>query len=85
MRTRKMSYGEKGWIGLAAYVIFVDALAWAHDQETMSVSFGKWLQNPRSRRLTGAAWAIVTLHLFYSLPLPGQTTLKNVVRRMFPR
>lgn len=82
---RKPTTGELGWVGLAAYVIAVDSYAWMNqckgncDEETMSMSFGRWLQKPSSRIVTGAAWAIVTGHLFFSLPLPGQTTLKNVV------
>ena len=81
MPKRKLTCGEKGWIGLVTYVVAVDSIAWAKCDETMSISFGKWLQNPRSRKVTGVAWTIVTLHLFYSLPLPYQSTLKKFVVR----
>lgn len=85
MAKRKLTIGEKGWAGLAAYVLLVDSLAWITENETMSVSFGKWLQKPRSRRVTGAAWTIVTMHLFFSFPLPGEKTVKKVVLRCFSR
>lgn len=84
-KKRKLTTGEKGWAGLAVYVLLVDSIAWILDQETMSCSFGKWLQKPRSRRVTGAAWMIVTTHLFFSLPLPGEKTIKKVVLKCFTR
>lgn len=84
MKKRKLKTGERGWIGLLAYVIIVDSIAWRNqmkgkDDETMSLSWGRWLQFPHSRAATGVAWALITGHLFLSLPIPGQKTLKNVV------
>lgn len=90
-RRRKMTTGEKGWIGLVAYIVAVDSVAWVNQvrerrqDETMSVAWGRWLQNPKSRAFTGTAWAVVTLHLFLSWPLPGEKTLKFVVQRAFRR
>lgn len=79
--------GEKGWLGLVAYIIIIDSIAWRNqmkgkDDETMSLSWGRWLQFPRSRAATGLAWVLITAHLFLSLPIPGQKTLKNVVVRI---
>lgn len=84
MARRKLKTGERGWLGLLAYVIIVDSIAWRNqlkgkDDETMSVAWGRWLQFPHSRAATGVAWALITGHLFLSLPIPGQRTLKNVV------
>lgn len=79
MARRKLTIGEKGWAGLATYVLLVDSIAWLNNEETMSCSFGRWLQKPRSRLVTGASWGIVTFHLFWSLPLPGQAFLKRKV------
>lgn len=84
MALRRLKTGERGWLGLVAYIIVVDAIAWRNqmkgkDDETMSLSWGRWLQFPRSRAATGFAWAFITAHLFLSLPIPGQKTLKNVV------
>jgi hypothetical protein len=86
MQLRKLKTGEKGWLGLLAYVIVVDSIAWRNqlkgeDDETMSLSWGRWLQFPHSRAATGVAWMLITGHLFLSLPIPGQRTLKNVVIR----
>lgn len=86
MPTRKLKTGEKGWLGLLAYVIIIDTIAWRNqvkgkDDETMSLSWGRWLQFPHSRMATGFAWALITGHLFLSLPLPGQKTLKTVATR----
>lgn len=83
---RRLKTGERGWLGLLAYVIIIDSIAWRNqmkgeDDETMSLSWGRWLQFPRSRAATGAAWALLTAHLFLSLPIPGQKTLKSVVIR----
>lgn len=86
MARRKLTTGEKGWIGLVVYVIGVDAIAWANQatnrrrDETMSVAWGRWLQHPASRAGVGIAWGIVSLHLFLSTPLPGEKTLKLVVQ-----
>lgn len=84
LRKRKLTTGEKGWLGLVAYVIAVDGLAWRNqlkgkNDETMSLSWGRWLQHPASRSATGVAWGIITLHLFLSFPLPGGKTLKKAV------
>lgn len=81
---RTLTTGERGWIGLLAYVIAVDSIAWRNqlkgkDDETMSLSWGRWLQFPGSRTATGFAWALITCHLFLSMPLPGGKTLKKVV------
>ncbi len=83
---RKLTTGEKGWIGLVGYVIAVDSIAWKNQvnnrkkDETMSVAWGRWLQNPKSRMFTGVAWATITLHLFLSMPLPGEKTLKHFIQ-----
>lgn len=81
---RRLTTGEFGWIGLAFYVVLVDSIAWRRQakqkqDETMSVAFGRWLQHPRSRIVTGACWLLVTSHLFVSTPLPGGKTVKKFV------
>lgn len=87
MAKRRPTTGELGWIGLVAYIIVVDSIAWVRqqgkrpDDETMSLAWGRWIQNPAGRGATGLAWALVTGHLFLSLPLPGQRTLKSVILR----
>jgi hypothetical protein len=84
MPRRRLTTGELGWIGLATYVVIVDSIAWRNQvkgekDETMSLSFGRWLQNPKGRAVTGLAWGLVTFHLFLSTPLPGGKTLKKAV------
>lgn len=86
MVKRKWKTGERGWLGLLAYIVIVDSIAWRNqmkgeDDETMSLSWGRWLQLPRSRAVTGCVWGLLTAHLFLSLPIPGQKTLKNVIIR----
>jgi hypothetical protein len=89
MARRKLTTGERGWIGLVAYIVAVDSVAWVNQvrdrrkDETMSVAWGRWLQRPSSRILTGIAWATVSTHLFLSWPLPGEKTLKCVVQKTF--
>lgn len=85
---RKPTTGELGWFGLVAYVAIVDSVAWRNQlqgkkDETMSLAFGRWLQNPWSRGATGLAWAVVTAHLFWSTPLPGGQTLKKIVTEQY--
>lgn len=45
----------------------------------MSIQFGRWLQSEHGRKIAITGWGILTAHLFYSVPLPGQTVLKRVV------
>ena len=79
MKRRKLSTGELGWVGISLFVVAVDTIAWIRQDETMSVSFGRWVQNPKGRAATGIAWATVSAHLFWSTPLPGAKVLKSAV------
>lgn len=76
---RKVTYGEKAWAGLAAYVLVADCLAWHKDKDTMSVAFGAWLQTPHGKACCAAVWGLLTAHLWWSCPLPGQALLKRKV------
>lgn len=82
---RRLTTGELGWVGLVGYVVLVDSVAWRNQtknrkDETMSVAFGRSLQNPVARIGTLLAWGMVTAHLFWSVPLPGGKTLKRLVQ-----
>lgn len=59
--------GSTGWVALAAGVI-----AWnithAHDEAEMSQAFARGAHHPTGRFVVGAAWAILTLHLFNRIP-----------------
>lgn len=77
--SRKITYGEKAWAGLASYVVLADVLAWRKDKDTMSVAFGNWVQTPHGRAACAAVWGLLTAHLWWSCPLPGQTALRNKV------
>lgn len=76
---RKLTYGEKAWAGLTLYVLAADAVAWRRDKDTMSVAFGCWVQTPHGRAACAAVWGLLTAHLWWSVPLPGQTVLKRKV------
>lgn len=73
MRQRRLTTGDKGWAGLFLYVLIIDSWAWYNckvrkkGDETMTAAFGSWLMHPRSRWVTGAAWAGITLHLFWDI------------------
>ncbi len=88
MSIKMLKTGEKGWLGLVAYIFIVNSIAWRNqakgkDDETMSLSWARWLEFPRSKTTTCLVWAIVTGHLFLSFPLlPGQKALKNAVIRI---
>lgn len=75
----KLSPGEKAWIGLGAYVLTADIILWRTDNDTMSIQFGKWLDSDRGKALCFLATAGMIAHLFWSLPIPGQTNLKKIV------
>lgn len=76
---RKIEIGDYGWIGLVGYVLLVDGAAWRRKHQTMSMSFGRVIQSKRGRRLCLAGWALLTAHLWWSVPLPGQQILKRIV------
>lgn len=89
--SRRLTTGEIGWVGLIGYIVLIDSIAWANQatnrrkDETMSVAWGRWLQHPGSRVATGAAWGVISLHLFLSMPLPGEKCLKHVVQKAVKR
>lgn len=92
MKKRPMTTGERGWIGLILYIIAIDSIAWANQvrhkdrkDETMSVSWGRWLKCPKTRAATGFAWMVVSFHLFLMMPLPGEKTIKNIVQGLVRR
>jgi hypothetical protein len=45
----------------------------------MSVCFGTWLQTPRGRLFCAAGAGALAAHLFWSVPLPGQTRFRQLV------
>lgn len=78
MEDGKLTSATKFWIGLVGYVLLADGILWRRGHHTMSVQFGKWVQTRRGKLTCGAIWGGLTAHLFWSMPLPGQTTLKKV-------
>lgn len=64
--------------GVAVPLLY-DVFAWRKGHKTVSVRFGNFLDDPKSRILCVTSWAILTFHLFMKLPLPFQTTLKKAV------
>jgi hypothetical protein len=74
-----LEHGEKFWIGLVAYVVLADAYLMKKDHHTMSVCFGTWLQTPRGRLFCAAGAGALIAHLFWSVPLPGQTKFRQLV------
>lgn len=74
-----LSPGEKVWLGLGAYILTADAVLMKMDHPTMSVCFGTWLQTPRGRLFCAAGAGALAAHLFWSIPLPGQTKFRQLV------
>lgn len=72
---------QKAWAGLAAYVIVADAVLIRRNKDTLSIQFGKWLQDPKTRTACIAASALVLSHLYWSFPLPGQKILRKVAEK----
>ena len=74
----RLSPGEKFWIGLGGYVLAADMILWRKGQKSMSQEFGKWLQTDNGRKLCIAVTIGMIAHLFWELPIPGQTQLKRI-------
>lgn len=60
--------GSTGWAILAAGVLAWNASHAHEEAEMLSQAFARGMQHPTGRFVVGAAWAILTLHLFDRLP-----------------
>lgn len=72
--------GAAAWAAMALAVLLYDAWAIRTRRETMSITWGRWLQTPSSRKVCVAAWAALTSHLFISTPLPFQSRFQALAR-----
>lgn len=68
--------GAAAWAALALGVLLYDIYAMRKGKETLSICWGRWLQQPNTRKVCFAAWAVLTSHLFMSTPLPFQSKLR---------
>lgn len=78
-RKRKLTPAEIFWVGLGAYILMADGILMNKNHATMSVCFGTWLQTPRGRLCCAAGAGALIAHLFWSVPLPGQTKFRQLV------
>lgn len=74
----RLTPGEKFWIGLGVYVLAADMILWRKGHHSMSQEFGKWIQTKNGRRVCIALTAGMVSHLFWEVPIPGQTKLKQI-------
>lgn len=81
MRPLQLSQAQKAWLGLLAYIVITDAYLMRSKQDTMSICYGKWLEQERSRKVCIALTALVVAHLHWSVPLPGQTVLRRIATK----
>ena len=65
---KKITEGDKAWIGLAGYVVAYDAWAMITGRETLTSSFYRALDSPIRRWPTVMAWGYLTGHLFGAIP-----------------
>lgn len=79
MARRKLTPAERFWIGLVVYTLGADAYLMKKEHATMSVCFGTWLQTPKGRLFCAAGAGALLAHLFWSVPLPGQTSFRQLV------
>lgn len=79
MKKPKLTPAEKFWAGLGVYVLVADGILMKRNHETMSVCFGRWLQTPRGRLACAGGAGALAAHLFWSVPLPGQTRFRQLV------
>lgn len=79
MAKRKLTPGEKFWVGLVVYTLAADAYLMNRNHDSMSVCFGTWLQTPRGRLFCAAGAGALVAHLFWSVPIPFQTSFRRLV------
>lgn len=79
--SRKVCPADWAIMGTLIAPIVFDIWAWRKDCNTVSIRFGEFLTDPKSRAVATVIWIGITAHLFSGLPLPGQKTLKIVVTR----
>lgn len=78
MRRPRIEKAEIAWLGLFAYVVIADGYLMRSSNDTMSIQFGKWLQDPKSRKVCIAITGLIVSHLYWIIPLPGQKILRRV-------
>jgi hypothetical protein len=71
---------EKAWITLAGAIIITDLVLIYQDEETMSKAFARWILVPRKKKICIVATVILILHLYEECPLPGQKSIKKIVK-----
>ena len=64
----RWSHGTRLWLGLAGYIIAVDAHAALTGRETMSSAWWRAVQHPHRRWPVVAAWLYITAHLHHLIP-----------------
>lgn len=72
--------GAAAWAALALGILLYDAWAIRTKRETMSITFGRWLQSPGARKVAITTWAVVSAHLLWSYPLPFQSQFRTLAR-----
>jgi len=78
MRSLQLTKAEKAWLGLFVYVVIADGYLMRAQNDTMSICYGKWLEQQRSRRVCIALTALMIAHLHWRAPLPGQKILRRI-------
>lgn len=81
MRPLQLNKAQKAWIGLFVYVVISDAYLMRTKNDTMSICYGKWLEDSTSRKVCMAFTALIVAHLHWSVPLPGQKMLRRIVTK----
>jgi hypothetical protein len=75
-----LTKAEKAWIVLAGGVLVTDLFLIYKNEETMSAAFGRWLLIPKRKWLCVALTVIMILHLYEEFPLPGQKSIKKIMK-----
>lgn len=78
-RKRKMEPADYIIVSGLAVPLLYDVFAWRKGYKTVSVRFGNFLDDPKTRALFVTSWTVLTFHLFMKLPLPFQTTIKRAI------
>lgn len=72
--------GAAAWAATVLAILLYDAWAIRTRRETMSVTYGRWLQHPLTRKVAIISWLSVSAHLLWSCPLPFQSSFRVLAR-----
>ena len=85
MSRRKPEPADYIIAGIIMIPVLFDFVAWRKGWKTVSVRWGNFQDDPKTKLLMIGGWAVLSLHLFWKMPLPLQTKLKYYLTKDLQR